>query len=92
MEIRKKALGKGLSALIPDSYAKMIQEKQAVEGKKSESAFQEINISEIKPNKDQPRRHFTEEGIQELSQSIKEQGILQPVIVKKAVAEVVTWL
>jgi len=89
MEIKKKALGKGLSALIPDSYSKMIHEKQNQTNNlqtapQLPAGLQEINISDIKPNKDQPRRHFPEAGLEELAQSIKEQGVLQPVIVKKA--------
>ena len=87
MEIKKRALGKGLSALIPDSYTKIIQEQKEKiaqgEQTKSDSPFQEIAISDIKPNQDQPRRHFNEESIVELANSIKEQGILQPIIVKK---------
>lgn len=90
MDQKKKVLGKGLSALIPDSYTKIIQEKQIQAGGGGistqdfrQAGFQEINISEIKPSQDQPRRHFAEAGLEELAQSIREQGVLQPVIVKK---------
>lgn len=93
----KKALGKGLSALIPDSYGK-INEKRSVDSvsaaslptegpftgsRVSSSGFQLIPISQIKANDDQPRREFSPEGIEELAASIKEKGILQPVVVKK---------
>ena len=85
MELKKKALGKGLSALIPDSYSKIMAEKpagiQPLEGKIT--GLQEISISHIKPNPEQPRKTFPDAGIEELAQSIKEQGVLQPVIVKK---------
>ena len=85
MEIKKKVLGKGLSALIPDHYAKILQEKAISEStnKVSLTGLQEVEISQVKSNKDQPRRHFSEIGIEELAQSIKAQGVLQPIIVKK---------
>lgn len=87
MELKKRALGKGLSALIPDSYMKMLEgEKEAAKdrAKTGESAIQEIPISNIRPNREQPRHRFPEETIMELANSIKEQGILQPVIVKRS--------
>ncbi|SHM18204.1 chromosome partitioning protein, ParB family [Caldanaerovirga acetigignens] len=68
----KKGLGKGLGALIP-----MIDEKD-------EGSIQEVDIEEIKPNKMQPRKDFDEEKIRELASSIKEHGVLQPVILRKA--------
>ncbi len=86
----KKALGRGLSALIPDTYANEIKEKMnpvkpALEAARSQvnSGFQMIPISQIIPNQDQPRKEFSMEGIQELAASIKEKGILQPVVVKR---------
>jgi ParB family chromosome partitioning protein len=86
MELRKKVLGKGLSALIPDSYVKMVErEKEAAkESQESERAIQEVPISSIRPNREQPRHRFPESTIEELANSIREQGILQPVIVKKS--------
>jgi len=86
----KKALGKGLSALIPDSYADdpkptpqmsggvAIQERAVQESK----GFRTIPIDSIQTNHDQPRKEFIQSAIEELAASIKEQGILQPVIVK----------
>lgn len=67
----KKGLGKGLGALIP-----IIDEKD-------EKDIQEIDIDEIKPNERQPRKAFDEEKIKELAFSIKEHGVLQPVILRK---------
>ena len=92
MEIKKRVLGKGLSALIPDSYSKMIHEKQVPTNQPAQSiatlpqiaGLQELRISEIKASADQPRKHFPEAGIEELANSIKEQGVLQPIIVKKS--------
>ncbi len=87
MELKKKVLGKGLSALIPDTYMKMVEtqkEVQKAQAEKFDAGIQEIPISAIRPNRQQPRHRFSEEKITELANSIKEQGILQPVIVKKS--------
>ncbi len=86
MELKKRVLGKGLSALIPDTYMKMVetQKDQKTQIEKFEAGIQEIPISAIKPNREQPRHRFAQDKIVELAASIKEQGILQPVIVKKS--------
>ena len=85
MELKKRVLGKGLSALIPDSYTKMVEaQKKAGEILDEKTlGIQEIPITSIRPNPQQPRHRFPEETITELADSIREQGILQPVIVKK---------
>lgn len=87
----KKVLGRGLSALIPDSYIN--KEKSESVGQvaavshplqtRSPSGFEMIPLEQIKTNEDQPRKVFDEEKIQELAASIREKGILQPVVVKK---------
>jgi len=63
----KKALGKGLEALIP----------------KKEEILQEIEIERIVPGTSQPRTDFNEEALKELAQSIKEKGIIQPIVVSR---------
>ncbi len=68
----KKALGRGLEALIP---------KRAVEEKKG--AAQQVPLSKLKPNPFQPRKVFKAEDLQELVHSVKERGILQPIVVRK---------
>jgi ParB family chromosome partitioning protein len=68
----KPALGKGLSALIP--------EKEKVRSKE----ILELNIDMIMPNEYQPRRAFNDTALKELVASIREKGIIQPVIVRKA--------
>jgi ParB family chromosome partitioning protein len=70
--MNKKALGRGLEALIP--------KKPAEERKGS---VQQIPLARIRPNGYQPRKIFHSEGLQELVQSIKERGILQPIVVRK---------
>lgn len=79
----KKALGKGLSSLIPDSYINKIEESPDGISQKGIQGLELIAISEIAPNRDQPRENFSLEGIEDLAQSIREKGVLQPIIVKK---------
>ena len=66
----KKGLGRGLSSLIGDSDIKSSKDK--------------ISISSIVPNKNQPRKLFEKEALDELKNSIKERGIIQPLIVRKS--------
>jgi ParB family chromosome partitioning protein len=73
----KPALGKGLSALIPDKGERKGREKG-----KSADIF-ELKIKAIKPNEYQPRRIFKDDALNELVASIREKGIIQPVIVRK---------
>ncbi|MBP1714599.1 MAG: chromosome partitioning protein ParB [Deltaproteobacteria bacterium] len=70
----RQALGKGLGALIP--------EKPLAEGEGKKSFFT-CGIEEIQPNPFQPRKTFNNEPLQELVQSIREKGILQPLIVRR---------
>ncbi|ADH61937.1 parB-like partition protein [Thermoanaerobacter mathranii subsp. mathranii str. A3] len=67
----KKGLGRGLQALIPEYQG---EEPQGVET---------INIAYIHPNQYQPRKQFNEESLKELAESIKQNGIIQPIIVRK---------
>ena len=75
--MQKVALGKGLGALIPDLTALGDKEKQAL-------GIMEIELDKIIPNEYQPRKVFDEEKLKELAASIKEQGIIQPIIVHRA--------
>lgn len=68
----KSRLGKGLSALIPMDTEFLNKEENALE----------IEISKIKPNRYQPRRKFDEEKLEELANSIKEHGVVQPIMVR----------
>jgi len=69
-----KKLGKGLSALIPKKMS----------ASESFEAVSKIKIEKIKPNRSQPRKKFDSEKLNELKNSIKEKGIIQPVIVRTA--------
>ena len=67
----KKGLGRGLSSLIGDTT--------------SPSKSNKVSISSIIRNKFQPRKNFNKEQMEELTNSIKERGIIQPIIVRKKV-------
>ena len=95
MAIRKSGLGKGLDSLIPPSKSvnksgEKVKEEQPVSqetAKKSEkkpdaeSGELKLKISLVEPNREQPRKQFDEDSLVELSESIKQYGILQPLIV-----------
>lgn len=78
----KKGLGKGLDSMIPDRSEK-VQDKIEKMDVKDVSRETLISINEIEPNKNQPRKHFDEDSIQELADSIKQHGVIQPLIVQK---------
>ena len=71
---KHRALGRGLDALLPDVAS-------APSGK--EQAFV-CPIERIVPQTDQPRRHFDDQKLDELAQSIREHGVLEPLVVRRA--------
>ena len=73
MNTIKKGLGRGLSSLIGET--------------KVESKANKLSLSEIMPNRYQPRKNFDEEMLKDLSNSIKERGVIQPIIVRKSNSE-----
>ena len=74
--MQNKALGKGLSALIPTKEAEYTTQDKILQ----------IPISQIKASKYQPRLEFNKEALDELVNSIREKGVVQPILVRK------TWL
>ena len=74
---RKRGLGRGLSALMAD-----VNETESVAAKGPSAADQLIPIERISPNPDQPRKQFVKEDLDDLAASIKEKGVLQPLIVR----------
>lgn len=76
---KKTGLGKGLGALFNDN----IVEEESTEVKEGEEIVHKIKLIDIEPNKNQPRRTFNEESLEELAQSIKNYGVIQPIIVTK---------
>lgn len=87
MPIKKKGLGKGLDSLIPDNKSmKSVISEKTVESKEdaaAKSGVQVMKINEVEPNRDQPRKNFDEDALLELSDSIKQFGVLQPLLVRK---------
>lgn len=79
MTAKKSALGRGLGALIDDAK----YEKRPINEAVSTSAIAEIEISKIEANPFQPRKEFDDEALKELSDSIRELGVIQPITVKK---------
>ncbi len=82
----KKGLGKGLSAFFDDvevkPVAKSVQEKPSSK-KAGENGILRLKIRDIEPNPEQPRKTFDKEKLEALAASIKEHGLIQPVLVKK---------
>ena len=81
MAVKKNGLGKGLDSLITDKV-----NKPGVAGsakKESESDATMMDINKVEPNREQPRKKFDEDALLELSESIKQFGILQPLLVQK---------
>jgi len=64
----KKGLGRGLSSLLGDTQKKIEKNK--------------VSIKDLSRNKFQPRKHFSKESLEELTNSIKEQGVIQPIVVR----------
>ena len=71
-------MGKGLDSLIPASVAGSSGDKK--EQKKTEMV---VKIAKVEPNRDQPRKNFDEDALQELADSIKQFGLLQPILVQE---------
>ena len=82
-----KRLGKGLDALIPSGLGVDTKPKaEAAETKKEEqesSSETLVKITMVEPNRDQPRKNFDEDALQELADSIKQFGLLQPILVQQ---------
>lgn len=91
MAARKKGLGKGLDSLIPDNKTVKTNQTEKVlkslenadiqiESKSGETM---MSINKVEPNREQPRKKFEEDALMELSDSIKQFGVLQPLLVRK---------
>ena len=76
--VKKTGLGRGLDALFAEMPA--IEEKKEI---KTGELIEKIRLTEIEPNKGQPRKQFDSESLDELAESIKRYGVIQPIIVSK---------
>ena len=83
MAVKRKGLGKGLDSLIPENKSV----KPASKPEKAEESVkigeQMLKINQVEPNREQPRKHFEEDALLELADSIKQYGVLQPLLVRK---------
>lgn len=87
MSGKKSGLGKGLDSLIPnkknDISDSKVEKKQEKENDSPKSGEIMVRINEVEPNRDQPRKDFDEDALMELADSIRQFGILQPLLVQK---------
>ncbi len=85
METKKRALGKGLEQLFNTENLDLDSFERSVYESASKEEIIEIPLEELRPNPYQPRKVFHEESLKELTESIKEHGVFQPIIVKKSI-------
>ncbi len=85
MATNRKALGKGLEQLFSNEIINFDDFENDIVSSAKPSDILEIPLSEIRSNPYQPRKTFNEESLQELADSIKEYGIVEPIIVKKSI-------
>lgn len=82
-----RGLGKGLDSLIPNAVGGTTKEKNTEVKEKAEKDYQKgpetlVKITKVEPNREQPRKNFDEDALIELSESIKQFGLLQPILVQ----------
>lgn len=80
-----RGLGKGLDAMIPKAIPAIQEDKivqQEIEKSDGKATETIVKITEIEPNRDQPRKEFDKEALEELSDSIKQHGLIQPILVQ----------
>ena len=83
-----RGLGKGLDALIPSSIGNEAPKKNNTKAKQEKVVEEKsgaetmVNITKVEPNREQPRKNFDEDALEELAESIKQFGLLQPILVQ----------
>ena len=79
-----RGLGKGLDSLIPNAVGEAKVKKEAQQAVKEDKSVQEtvVKITMVEPNRKQPRKNFDEDALQELADSIKQFGLIQPILVQ----------
>lgn len=82
MAVKTKGLGKGIDSLIPESTRKTVALKSK-SGENESGKILSLKLSLISPNIEQPRKNFEEDSLIELSESIKQRGVISPILVKK---------
>ena len=81
-----RGLGKGLDLLIPNSLGSDTSKGSKSDSKSNTDEHKEgevlVNITRVEPNREQPRKNFDEDCLEELAESIKQFGLLQPILVQ----------
>lgn len=85
METKKKALGKGLEQLFNNENLDLESFEKTVYETATKEEIVEVSLDELRANPYQPRKVFDDEALKELSESIKEHGVFQPIIIKKSI-------
>ena len=87
MENKRKALGKGLEQLFSNEslYSNPLDALEEISHNASSDDIVMVNLSDLRSNPYQPRRVFDEDKLKELAESIKEFGVLEPIIIKKSI-------
>lgn len=85
MENKKRALGRGLEQLFNGENLDLEQIEKTIYEESTNEEIIEVNLDELRPNPYQPRKIFDEEALNDLSASIKEHGVFQPIIIKKSI-------
>ena len=85
MENKKRALGRGLEELFNSDNLDLESMEKRIYDTATREEIIDLPIDELRPNPYQPRQVFDEEALQELSDSIREHGVFQPIIVKKSI-------
>lgn len=78
---KRKGLGQGINALFPEEA---LLEEETLKG---EETIQQIAVKDIRPNPYQPRKKFEQEALEELAESIEQNGVLQPIIIRESTAK-----
>lgn len=87
MSERQRGLGRGLSALLGEQVGEAV----SVDGAEAPAGVRVVPIESLKPNPDQPRKIFTAEILEELASSIRDKGVLQPILVRSQPGEDGVW-
>ncbi len=85
METKRRALGKGLEQLFSNEVIDFDNFEKKIVNETKDGDIVEIPLTEIRSNPYQPRKNFDETALQEFAESIKEHGVIQPIIVKKSI-------
>lgn len=82
---KRRALGRGLEELFSNEPMNYQQIEEEIIGSTPREEIVEVNLSELRSNPYQPRKKFDQAALEELAESIKEHGVIQPIIVKKSI-------